>query len=252
MDIKSGIASLLTSIRARPSRAWRRWTREKCASQIAATKRSSGDLSKVLDEENAFPNQQSCNWLGARRFVTDRDFESNDQVASNGDKVSVPLKQCESGPAITVVPDTCIVYRGFQIEGKLPDAFESDDSRLLFNPGSIYESTEAPLWLIFDATLSTDRPNSLRLILKSQAGTPGLTGTLEAFNWISSLYDIVDVSLESCSIGTEVSVDLNSGIGKYVQAGTGAVRSRIGWRQTGFTINFPWEVRLDQLVWTVD
>ena len=108
------------------------------------------------------------------------------------------------------------------------------------------------MWLIFDATLSRDSPSSLELALESQAGTPGLTGTLESFNWISNAYEIVDLSPASFNNDTVISVDLSSGISNYVQTGTGAIRSRIGWRQTGFTINFPWEVRLDQLVWTVD
>ena len=152
----------------------------------------------------------------------------------------------------TVVPSTFAVFRGFQISGSLADALESDDSRLLFNPGFIINSTEAPVWLIFDADLSNDSPNSLELVLESQAGTPGLTGTLEAFNWISNAYEIVDASAESFNNDTVVTVDLSSGISNYVQASTGAIRSRIGWRQTGFIINFPWEVRLDQLVWNVD
>ena len=88
--------------------------------------------------------------------------------------------------------------------------------------------------------------------MESQAGTPGLTGTLEAFNWTSGGYDVIDVSAASFNTNTVVSVDLSSGISNYVQAGTGAVRARIGWRQTGFTINFPWEVRLDQFIWTVE
>ena len=79
-----------------------------------------------------------------------------------------------------------------------------------------------------------------------------MTGTLEAFNWVSGAYDVVDASAASFNTDTVVAVDLSSGISNYVQVGTGDVRSRIGWRQTGFTLNFPWEIRLDQLVWTVE
>ena len=161
------------------------------------------------------------------------------------------LNQCDAGPE-TIVPDTLNVFRGIQIGGTFADALESDDSRLIFNPGFILNSTEAPVWLIFDGALSSDSPSSLEIAVESQAGTLGLTGTLEAFNWNSTTYEVVDTSAESFNTDTVVSVDLSSGISNYVQAGSGAVRSRIGWRQTGFTINFPWEVRLDQMVWTVD
>lgn len=35
------------------------------------------------------------------------------------------------------------------------------------------------------------------------------------------------------------------------QTFVGAVRARLGWRRTGFTINFPWEVSLDHFFWAV-
>ena len=152
----------------------------------------------------------------------------------------------------TVEPSEFTVFRGIQLDGTLVDALESDDSRLRFNPGFITNSTEAPVWLIFDAALASDSPSSLEISVESQAGTPGLTGALEAFNWGSNAYEIVDVSAASFNTDTVVSVDVSSDISNYVQTGSGAVRSRIGWRQTGFTINFPWEVRLDQMVWTVN
>ena len=31
----------------------------------------------------------------------------------------------------------------------------------------------------------------------------------------------------------------------------GGTMSRLGWRQTGFIINFPWEARIDQVFWEV-
>ena len=48
-----------------------------------------------------------------------------------------------------------------------------------------------------------------------------------------------------------VTVDLSFGISDYAAAETGAVRTRVGWRKTGLLINYPWEVRLDQIVWAV-
>jgi len=167
------------------------------------------------------------------------------------DEVAVLLNQCGT-TSVNVVPSAFTVFRGFQIAGALVDAFESDDSRLLFNPGFVVNSTEAPVTLIFDATLSSDSPNSLEIVMESQAGTPGLTATLEAFNWVSSAFEIVDATATSFNTDSVVSVDLSSAVSDYVQSGSGAVRSQIGWRQTGFTLNFPWEVRLDQMVWTVD
>jgi hypothetical protein len=144
------------------------------------------------------------------------------------------------------------VFRGQQIGGTLEDVFESDDSRVRFNPGFTLNSGEAPVWLVFDATLPCDNSAGLQVVMESQAGTPGLTHTLEAWNWTTAVYEVVDVSDASFNSDTIVTVDLSSGISDYVESGTGAVRTRVGWRKTGFTINYPWEVRLDQMVWHIE
>ncbi len=147
------------------------------------------------------------------------------------------------------------MFRGFQIGGTLEDVFESDDSRMRFNPGFdpkfTINSGEASVLLIFDATLPSDNPGRLEIVMESQAGTPGLTHTLEAWNWTIRHYEVVDISPASFNNDVVVTVDLSSDISEYVETGIGAVQTRVGWRKTGFTINYPWEVRLDQLVWIV-
>ena len=144
------------------------------------------------------------------------------------------------------------VFRGIQIGGTLADVADSDDSYLRFNPGLVLNTAEAPVWLIFDGVLPSDSPSALELVMESQAGTVGLTGTLEAFNWTTNAYDVVDVSATGFNSDVTVTADLTSSLADYVQSGTGAVRSGTGWRKTGLTINFPWEIRLDQLVWTIN
>ena len=74
---------------------------------------------------------------------------------------------------------------------------------------------------------------------------------MEAFNWMTNSYDVVDTTGASFNVDSVVTVNLNAGIANYVQNGTSAVRARAGWRQTGFIINFPWVISVDQLAWTV-
>ena len=131
----------------------------------------------------------------------------------------------------------------------MDDVFASDDSRLSFLPGITLNPDEPPVWLVFDATLPDDNPPSLQLVLESQANTPGLTGTLEAFNWQTNEYEIIDASSTSSGTDSVISIDLSGNISNYVESGTGAVRCRIGWRQTGLTLLYPWQIGLDQLVW---
>ncbi len=179
------------------------------------------------------------------------DLAGGSVVEAAVDGVQIQAVGCEDAPPETIPADSLTVYRGNQIGGTLADAAESDNSYILFNPGLTLNSVEAPVWLIFDASLSSDSPNTLELVMESQAGTPGLTATLEAWNWNANDYDVVDVSEASFNSDTVITAELAS-ISDYVQAGTGAVRARAGWRKTGPTLNYPWEVRLDQLVWNVN
>lgn len=133
------------------------------------------------------------------------------------------------------------VFRGVPIEGGLAEVQQSDDVYMRLNPGFTINSTEAPVWVEFFGTAigSTD------IHVESQAGTPGLTYTVEAWNWISSGYE--ELANEAAQFNSD-RTDSFAMVADYVDPG-GAVRARIGWRQTGFTINFPWEVRIDQVIW---
>ena len=150
----------------------------------------------------------------------------------------------------TVQPVALDVFREITNSGALAEVLDSDDSRLQMNPGFTIGAFEAPVWLIFDAALAGDAPSSLVFDRESSAGTPGLTVTTEAFNWNTNAFDVVDATNEVFMNDTVVSVDLSGDVSDFVEPGTGNVRSRVGWRQTGFTINFPWEARIDQISWT--
>ena len=79
-------------------------------------------------------------------------------------------------------PNELTVVRGVPIAGELTEFLESDDLRARYNPGFTLNSQEAPVWLELEGQLPTDHPQDLQIILESQAGTPGLTVTLEAWN----------------------------------------------------------------------
>ena len=150
----------------------------------------------------------------------------------------------------TVAANNLTVFRGNVVAGGLAETQASDDARLQLNPGFTINNQEAPVWLVFDGTLPNDSPAGLSIDRESQSGTPGLTATTEAWNWNTGSYVELDSTDENFNTDAVVNVDITAGVADYVEGGTGNVRTRIGWRKTGFTINFPWEVRVDQVIWT--
>jgi len=139
------------------------------------------------------------------------------------------------------------VFRGSPIGGTLADVQTSDDARIEFNPGFTINSLEAPVWIEFEAVL--DGSASYNLNYESQAGTPGLTVTAEQFNYNSNSYDVIGTAPETFNVDTVETFPIVSA--DHIDT-DGTSMSRLGWRQTGFIINFPWEARIDQVFWEVN
>jgi hypothetical protein len=156
----------------------------------------------------------------------------------------------ESETLTQVVSDSFNVLRGFFVSGTLPDTFDSDDSYLRFKPGITLNSSEPPVWLEFVGTLPSDAPTSLSVTLEAQANTLGLTQTIDMFNWNSGQYVPVDSRAVSFNTDSVATINLSASISDYVQAGTGTVKTRTGWRASGFVLLYPWTVSIDQVVWS--
>ena len=173
---------------------------------------------------------------------------------TNGGGADVGAVVLEIGPGSPVAqyvpPAAFTPFRGLLVGGDLQTATVSNDQFLAFNPGFTLNSTEAPVWLIFDAELPDANAASVDILLESNAGTPGLSLTTEAWNFTTSEFDEIDVQNEGFNADTVRTFPLTTSI--HVEAGTGAVRTRAGWRQIGFVLNFPWEVRVDQVGWNVN
>jgi hypothetical protein len=158
----------------------------------------------------------------------------------------------ETGDPESVVADSYSAFRGLYLSGTLADTFASDEAYLKYSPGITLSAGEAPVWLIFDGTLSSDNPNRLFMTLEANANTAGLFQTMEMYDWNTKTYDVIDVRAATINNDSVVLVDITKSVADYVQSGTGRVRCRFGWRQQGIVFLYPWIVSVDQVVWTVE
>lgn len=110
-------------------------------------------------------------------------------------------------------------------------------------------TTEYPVWIIFHSTLVSDSPTELTVAYESRSNTPGLTRQLELSNWNTGQVDVVDSRDASFNVDSVVTVDISAAAGDYVEAGTGSVQARLGWKATGFLIVHPWQVSIDHFYW---
>ena len=165
---------------------------------------------------------------------------SEGEYGSGGETVVVG--GTDTGGGDFVAPDSFTTFRGSVISATLSDFADSDDVSASYNPGFTISSVEAPVWLIFDGVAA----NAQSFRVESSAGTPGLTYTVEAFNWSTGDFDEIGTQAEA--FGTDAVFDFPIVAADHIDAG-GEVRARVGWRRTGFTINFPWQVDVDQVGW---
>ncbi len=136
-------------------------------------------------------------------------------------------------------PTSYTVFRGIQLSGDLASFADADGNVATFNPGFTINNQEAPVWLVFNA----NAPNATEVSVTSTAGTPGITVSAECLNWSTGLYVPVGTPEdETFNVQTKHSF---GPIDPACIDGNGNVQWRIGWRKTGFTINFPWLISVD-------
>lgn len=107
-----------------------------------------------------------------------------------------------------------------------------------FNPGFTINSEEAPVWLEFEGDAG-ELDTSFEMY--SSSGTPGLTYEIELWDYNLKQWAVVAVSEETFNSYSYGGVS----VPEFAISDGEPVRVRVGWRRTGFTINFPWEVRVD-------
>jgi hypothetical protein len=153
-------------------------------------------------------------------------------------------------PVVEYEPQLLTVFRGFYSSGGLQDVYSSDDAYLKFNPGITIIAEDPPVWLVFDFEASADAEGNVRAIVETSANTPGLTQTVQAFNWTTQRFD--DYSSSSVSFNRD-SVDyLEFPSNDYVHPISGAVQLGIRVNRAGPKLLFPWTFCVDTAVICID
>ena len=130
-------------------------------------------------------------------------------------------------------PSVFTQFRGLAVGAPATSDFAGPDGVVAsYNPGFTISNTEAPVWLIFDYAAAA----AGGVDVTSFAGTPGLTMTVE--------YSI-DGGANYVEIGTAGESFNTASTETFSLGGVSTDKIRVGWRRTGFTINFPWEVNID-------
>ena len=175
----------------------------------------------------------------------------NGTVTINSDDPDTPALVIHyTGEVVQEVrPDSFSLLRGIVLTGGLSDLFVSDDSRLVMRPGVVLSSSEAPIQLVLNGTSPISQPGSLAFKIESSANQVNLNQTISLYNYITGAFEDVDTR----SLGTTDSVatiTIASNAARFVGSG-GAVQAKVSYKAGGPILAYPWQIRVDQAIWTV-
>ncbi len=151
---------------------------------------------------------------------------------------------------VQVLPSSFSVLRGLRIGGGLADLFESDDQYLLIRPWFVLTTTEAPVQVLVEGASPYDTVSELRFVLEAGVSFPNIRQSIDLFNFQTNQWELVDA--RPGTVGdTVVEVTVSMDPSRFVQPGTGLVRARLRWKESGPILAYPWLARIDQVGWTV-
>lgn len=154
-------------------------------------------------------------------------------------------------PTATFAPDSFSVKRGVQTGGNLASLGSIDNDELLVKNGLILNQLEYPVTVEFDATSPRLAPASLELDATFRVSTVALAYVLDVYDFTVNTWDTIDVKAGPAPTVNTTFALTGSNVGRYVQAGTGKVRSRLRVKYPGLAVASSFTTRIDAVTWRV-
>jgi len=152
-------------------------------------------------------------------------------------------------PQYTTFDHTFELNRGSVAGGTRQDLVASNDSRMRFRPGVTLSTSQAPVELRVSALSPFAQPSELRFHIESQTSSGGgIRQEVLLYDWKAGQF----VEVDGRAVGTaDVGVNISrTDADRFIQNDDQSVRALVRYRQTGPTLAYPWESRIDRLCWT--
>ena len=203
---------------------------------------NNGNGSFVMAQEIDAPIAASCS------LAADIDNDQDLDLVLIDELEDVIIVMRNSG--FTATSNKITLTQGVFGQGNKEEVALSDDQYLKYFADALIPPLDSAIEFVLDGTMATATPSSFILSIESSVNTVGLIQTIEAFNWNSKQFEEVDSFMPSIGADSTRATDLSANIADYIQPKTNAVRCRVGVRQTGPVLFFPWQICIDKFSWT--
>jgi hypothetical protein len=170
-----------------------------------------------------------------------------DSVTASGDIQRYRMNLALTPANVVVAPSFLDIIRGTVVSGNLASLVNSDDNRLVMEPGIVLVSNQAPIEIVVEGDSAELDPTLLRMSIEAVASAGSIQRTVELFNFDTSLYEEVASGAVGTSENT-VNIDIASNPGRFVAA-DGTIRARLKNRANGPVLIWPWTGSIDKIAW---
>ena len=139
---------------------------------------------------------------------------------------------------------------GVRVGGNLRSLYDSNDDRLLSQPGPVFSTQSWPIAIVFDAAATMDTPSSLDFEIESRCSAVSILQRIEFFNYVTNAYEEVDSRLATTS-DSLITISITSNASRFVGPFSG-LRARVSYNATGPVFAYPWSAGIDLIRWTLD
>ena len=146
--------------------------------------------------------------------------------------------------------ESFLAVRGVVQSGDLGSLLATDGNVLAVRAGLTLFLGEPPVNVVFESTAPWQHASKMSVTMTSWANTPGLSQSLEMWDWVASAYVAVDVRPAGTS--AVMVQPLLTDPDRFIQTGTRLVRARVRVSRSGFTLIWPWTYFIDELSWQVN
>ncbi|MCH7944611.1 MAG: choice-of-anchor B family protein [Armatimonadetes bacterium] len=126
----------------------------------------------------------------------------------------------------------------------------SSDGAFVVKAGLTLFLGEPPINVEFEGTAPWQHASKMSVTLRGRANTPGLSQSLEMYDWAAGQFEVVDVRAAG-TLAVLVQPMLTDP-DRFIEQGSRLVRARVRVNQTGLTLLWPWSYFFDELSWQVN
>jgi hypothetical protein len=145
-----------------------------------------------------------------------------------------------------LAPTAASWFRGAPTGGDAASLAEDDGVYMSAKAGLVLFPSEPPAQLVCDTVAPTGQVLGIEVDCVAKVNTPGLAQRVEVYDWTAGAY--VACGTQAATMADSVHTVAPPGpLARFVQPGTGLVRTRVAFYRTGLTLLYPWTASVDQV-----